>query len=492
MSPLPKSIYSAAQTRAIDRRAIGELSIPGYELMCRAAAAALGDTVRSYPGAERAVVVCGAGNNGGDGYVFARLARQAGLSVEVVAVADPERLTGDAARAFAEFTQHGGVARTDMNSKSVSAGVLIVDAIFGTGLKRDVTGKYADAIRTINESACPVVALDIPSGLDADSGAIRGCAVRADMTVTFVGLKSGLFLASGPELCGQISFSDLGLPAAAFADSPRALRRLASSDISEWLPPRSRDAHKGDFGHVLVVGGGPGMAGAARLTGEACLRSGAGLVTLATHPVHVHAISAARPEVMCRGVTCGDDLTPLLERATVVALGPGLGTDTWAREIYAAVVGSDLPLVIDADALNLLAQSPRTVTRAVLTPHPGEAARLLGTRISAIQHDRLAAVRALSERFGAVSVLKGAGTLIHEPGRTVRLCTAGNPGMAAPGMGDALTGIIAAMLAQRLSAFDAASVGVLVHALAGDTAAQHGERGLCALDLIDQIRKWVN
>jgi NAD(P)H-hydrate epimerase len=262
--------------------------------------------------------------------------------------------------------------------------------------------------------------------------------------------------------------------------------------IARVLPRRRRTAHKGEFGHVLIVGGGPGMAGAARLCGEACLRSGAGLVTVATRAAHALAINAARPELMCHGVEEARALRALIERANVVAIGPGLGRDEWARAMLGAVLDCGRPLVVDADALNLLAEAPRQHDGWILTPHPGEAARLLGLETRAVQDDRLAALARLTERYGGVIVLKGSGTLIGTAGQIPALCDRGNPGMATAGMGDVLTGAIAALRAQLSNAWDAARAAVLAHALAGDAAAQSGERGLIASDVIARLPACLN
>jgi ADP-dependent NAD(P)H-hydrate dehydratase / NAD(P)H-hydrate epimerase len=258
------------------------------------------------------------------------------------------------------------------------------------------------------------------------------------------------------------------------------------------LPPRRVDSHKGDSGHVLCVGGNAGSGGAVMLTAEAALRAGAGLVSVATQPQHVAPLLARVPETMAHAVEERDALQRLLPRATVVAVGPGLGQDDWARELWRQVLASGKPLVVDADALNLLAAHPHPVPDAVLTPHPGEAARLLGLTTAQVQADRPAAARALAERRAAVVVLKGAGTLIAAPHARLRRIAAGNPGMAVGGMGDLLTGIIAALRAQGLTAFDAASAGALLHALAGDSAAADGQRGLLPTDLLVPLRRWVN
>lgn len=492
MDPLPTTIYDAAGVRALDRCAIERQGIPGYTLMCRAGAALLTTLEAEFPACSRLLVVCGAGNNAGDGYVLARLAREEGYHVVVAALVPPDSLGGDAARAWEDFSA-GGREAVDWDPALLREADLVVDAILGTGLTRDVDGRFAAAVDAINEAGLPVLAVDIPSGLDADDGRIRGTAVRADATATFVGLKAGLVTGAGPDVCGRLHFSDLEAPAECAGAAEPVLRRLSMELLAELLPPRPRSAHKGLFGHLLIVGGSPGMGGAVRLAGEAALRTGAGLVTIATHPEHAAVVTGGRPELMCRGVERAEDLQPLFERATHLALGPGLGTGEWGRSMFAAALAAGLPAVLDADALNLLAAEPRRSDDWILTPHPGEAARLLGTDTAGVQDDRLGAAAAISERYGGVAVLKGAGTLISAADdRLPSICTDGNPGMASPGMGDVLTGIVGGLLAQGLTPRRAAETGVLVHALAGDGAAREGERGLVAGDLIAGIRAWVN
>jgi NAD(P)H-hydrate epimerase len=309
--------------------------------------------------------------------------------------------------------------------------------------------------------------------------------------VTFIGRKLGHYLGEGPEHVGHIVFESLQVPADTFAVAMPQARLLDDADVREALPRRRRVAHKGDFGHVLVIGGGPGMPGAARLAGEAALRSGAGLVTLAVHPDNVGVV-AARPELMCVATRTTADLALAMSRATIVAVGPGLGQADWARELFEAAIASGKPLVVDADALNLLTAAPRRSDRWVLTPHPGEAARLLGTTSAGVQSDRLRAARELQLRYGGAIVLKGAGTVVHGAVGVPGICDRGNPGMAAGGMGDVLTGVIAGIAAQCANLDLAARAGVFVHAQAGDLAARRGERGLLASDVLDQVRACVN
>ncbi len=486
MMTLPTRLYLARQVRELDRIAIEERGIAGGELMERAGKAAFKSLRFNWPRARRVSVVCGPGNNGGDGFVVARLARQRGLQERVISLVDPQRLAGDAARACLSYREAGGTLEP-FDGRSASWGDVIVDGIFGTGLEREVSGVWGEAVTAINASGRPVLALDIPSGLHADTGRILGAGVKACLTVSFIGLKAGAFTAEGPESCGEIIFDDLDVPAEIYSAMPPFAERLTQAGLRHKLPRRPRHIHKGRCGHVLVVGGNLGMAGAARMAGEAAYRSGAGLVSIATHPAHAGVLMAACPELMVRGVDTAAALRPLLQRASVVALGPGLGQDDWARQMLAAALESSLPLVVDADALNLVAAEPLRREDWVLTPHPGEAARLLKTRVADVQGDRFNAARTLAEQFGGVCVLKGAGTVITDERPIIALCDRGNPGMASGGMGDVLTGIIAALQAQGMARGDAARLGVWVHAGAGDSAGQEREIGLMATDLLAWI-----
>jgi hydroxyethylthiazole kinase-like uncharacterized protein yjeF len=488
---LPIALYSSAQVRALDAHAIEVLGIPGYTLMKRAGEAALRHLRSRYPVAHRVVIVCGGGNNGGDGYVLGRFAQAAGLTATVLAASDPGELKGAARQAFADFRTSGGRARP-FEASLLAEGEIVIDALLGTGVKGAVRAEHTQVIRAINGCGRPVFALDVPSGLDSDSGVPLGEAVRADATVTFVALKTGLLVGDGPEYTGTVFFDDLELTPPPGEFAPR-LTRIVESEIDAALPRRRRAAHKGDFGRVLIVGSGAGMPGATRLAGEACLRVGAGLTTVAAAPENVAAIAAGRPELICLALTEPRVLTEALSRADVIAIGPGLGRSPWARAALDAVLAADKPLVLDADALNLLADAEvRARDDWILTPHPGEAARLLATTIQEVQQDRLAALDRLLARYRGTIVLKGAGTLVGATGRTPAVCDRGNPGMASAGTGDVLTGAIAGILAQCRDPWAAARVGVLVHAMAGDAAARGGERGVLASDLARELHHAVN
>ena len=490
---LPERVWSAAQVRELERLAI-ERGVTDYELMCRAGEAALHVLQQRWPAARSIAVVCGAGNNGGDGLVVARLAQAAGLSAQALLLVPPERLKGAAAQAVAAC-RAGSVPLAAYDARALRGADVIVDALLGTGLARSVEGEFLAAIEAVNAAGVPVLALDVPSGLDADNGWPNPTAVRATATVTFLGLKQGLFLGAAADHCGELEFADLELPPYLGADAQPTLKRLVFDDLKHALPKRPRSAHKGSCGKLLLVGGGPGMPGAIRLAAEAALRVGAGLVYVATHRDSVASVLAGRPEIICRSVASSGDLEDLVRNVDGIVLGPGLGQSAWAYGLWRHLVRLDVPLVLDADGLNLLAAEPFERDGWLLTPHPGEAARLLnGVTVESVQRDRLAAVRALADQYRATAVLKGPNTLVAVPrrGTTIRVCDRGNPGMATGGTGDVLAGTLGALLVQTGSLEQAAHAGVLLHALAGDEAAEGGERGTVAGDLLPHLRAWAN
>lgn len=486
MQAFSQALYRVAQIREAERIAIQDLQLPALQLMRSAGLAAFNALRKRWPNQRRLTVFCGAGNNAGDGYVLAKLAMQAGFEVKVYSLSDVLNLKGEALTSFHDFIQAGGSV-LDFDRQLKPAGV-IVDALLGTGLNRQVSEEYTPAIDLINRSGCPVLAIDVPSGLHADSGYVLGRAVKADLTVTFIALKCGLFTGEAADYCGDIVCSSLNVPESVLSKLPATAAFLTKTPLSR----RPRTSHKGHFGHVLLIGGNLGFSGAIRLAGEAALRGGAGLVSIASRAAHCDFLNIGRPELMCHGVENQAQLQPLLDKAGVVVIGPGLGADAWARAMFEAVRASDKLSVLDADALNLLATDHVKQDNRILTPHPGEAARLLGCSNQEIAADRFAALNRLQTEYGGVCVLKGAGSLIADQ-RAAFVATNGNPGMASGGMGDVLAGIIGALLAQGLSPIDAAKLAVYVHGEAADAVAtEQGERGMLASDLLPKIREFLN
>jgi len=482
-----RDLYTVEQLRTLESDAFAALDVSGTDLMRRAASAALNSLRRHWPEARRVTVYCGPGNNGGDGFLFGLLAREAGLHVEIVALGDSSH--GDAALARAAWESDGGTVHVWSADSELPKADVQVDALYGIGLNRAPEPAAANLIERINAMDTPVLALDVPSGINADSGRHVGVAVAADVTVTFIANKRGLHTGQAADFAGIVEVAALGVPDSVYAP----IRPDAQLLAVDSLPRRPRYANKGNNGHVLVVGGDHGTAGAVRMTGEAALRTGAGLVSVATRAGNITALNAARPELMAHEVDGPQALQPLLERASVLAVGPGLGKAGWGHALWLTALDGGKPLVLDADGLNLLSVESRQFTAAtVLTPHPGEAGRLLGIETKDVERDRFAAARELARRYHAVVVLKGSGTLIADPSGRLSVCPWGNPGMASGGMGDLLTGIIAALLAQGCDAWRAACLGVGLHARAGDAAARHGERGLLATDLLRPLQALVN
>jgi len=492
---LPRNLYRAEQVRALDHCAINEFGIPGFQLMQRAGHFAFDQLMLRWPNAKRLSIWCGAGNNGGDGYIVAGLAQQQGLSVQLVQVGDESKLTGDAAQAC-QWAHGCRVGFTPYDAAVTVEGDVIVDALLGTGLSRNIRAPFDQAIAAINNSSAPVLALDIPSGICSDTGSMLGDAVWAEMTATFIGLKQGQFTGKGSVCCGDIVFDDLAVPADVYERVDAQVVRLDTQCLAAAFPPRQRDAHKGHFGHVLVVGGNAGFGGAAIMAAQAAGRVGAGLVSVVTRPEHVSAFLARCPEVMTHGVNDGKELRALLEGKDVIVVGPGLGQDIWARQLLEQVLATDAPLVVDADALNLLVtmgSSQEQRNNWIMTPHPGEAARLLQCSVADVQADRFAAVKTLQQCYGGVALLKGNGTLVAgESEPSIALCTSGNPGMASGGMGDVLSGVLGGLLAQGFELEQAGRLGALLHGEAADRAGEAGERGMLATDLLPFLRYLVN
>jgi hydroxyethylthiazole kinase-like uncharacterized protein yjeF len=488
------ALLSRDAVRALDRDAIERLGLPGLLLMENAGRGAFDAIMQVFPGAlAHVVVVGGPGQNGGDGWVVARHLANAGLCPHAFLLGDARRVGGDALVQLRAMQALGIVLRELPGDDlaplvaALSSATLVVDALFGTGLDRPLLGSYAAAVELIDACGAKVVALDLPSGVDADRGSVLGAAVRADLCVTFAAHKRGLHQHPGAALAGELRVVSIGVPVP--FDAPVGL--IEASDVASWVAPRSLDAHKGSAGHVLVIAGAPGHTGAALLAGMGALRAGAGLVTLAARGDARAALDAKVVELMTAALPL--DAEAALEVALTLAqdkrsavLGPGLGLDpatrTLARQLALTL---PLPTVLDADALTALGADCGLLRSAagprVLTPHPGEAARLLDSTSAEVQADRYAAAQKLAERTGCVVVLKGARSIVAEPSGRMRVCPAGTPAMAVAGTGDVLSGVIAALLAVA-DPFDAAAAGTYLHALAGEQAAQ-GDRGLLASEL---------
>lgn len=459
LSLVSPPLFNATDIHAIDRYWAN--AHPDSALMQRAGAAAaeLAGMLASESG-EPVLILAGPGNNGGDALVAARHLAAQGARVVVVSRADPARLPPDAARAWAAWRENGGAVLSDIPSSQRYG--LVVDGLFGVGLTRDVTGPEARWVEQANALPCPRLALDVPSGLDSDCGTIRGCAVRADHTLTFLGLKPGLLTADGPDYAGELHLDTLGAdPAMMPVPAGSALTQLENR---HRLPPRARNSHKGLYGHVGIIGGDTGMVGASLIAGRAALQHGVGRVTLGVLDERI-AVDYNEPRLM---FTDPDRLaTASLD---VLAIGPGLGQSTRAHTLLKVALLMSCPLVLDADALNLLAGDPelarQTASRihpTVITPHPGEAARLLDVSGAAIQANRIEAARRLSQSYHAEVALKGAGTVIAHPDGHYAINTTGGPWLAQAGSGDRLTGMVAALLGQGMAAGDALEAAVWLH-----------------------------
>lgn len=485
------ALYQTPHIRTCEQMAMDELGLTEEELMERAGSSAFSTLTMLHPDVRTISVFCGSGNNAGDGYVLARLAKEKGYSVIINQYKAIDHLPPTARHAAAQAIA-AGVPCQCLDDPIDSDAELIVDALLGIGIKGKVQGPIATAINQINDAQLPVLAIDVPSGLDADTGRVMGVCVQASVTVTFIGYKLGLMTLDGPDHCGQVVCHNLHLDKCLASIQPAAY--LLDEKLPKiLLPRRLKNSHKGKFGHVLVIGGNYGMPGAVYLAANAALRVGAGLVTIATRPEHARQALPNLPEAMLHGIEAIEALLPLIAKATVCILGPGLGEDEWAKALFATALASQLPMVIDASALRLLAKNPQHDDNWILTPHPGEAANLLNCTTDEIQEDRYQAAIRLQDQYGGNVILKGAGSLVATDESEIYLCNAGNPGMASAGMGDALSGVIAGLVAQGLLLADAAKLGTWLHAAAGDAAAlEKGERGLLAGDLMPCLHRLVN
>ncbi|MDX1539499.1 NAD(P)H-hydrate dehydratase [Arsukibacterium sp.] len=479
-------LYRADSIRQLEQRAITRLgSDGGFILMQRAAAALLELLQQRWPAPRNILVYAGAGNNGGDGYLLAALARARGYEVRLCRHGDHSKL-GETAQQAADAAENAGVPLVD----DFAGAELLVDALFGIGLNRPLDKATCQLIQSINDSSTPVLAIDIPSGISADSGAAMPVAVKATATISFIGLKAGLLMQDGLEHCGELWLSPLQLASELAGISP-ACCSLSGAEVNTLLPARPVNSHKGHFGHVLVIGGDYGFGGAAVMTAQAAVNCGAGKVSLYSRSEHISVMLSRQPEVMVSSDDCGK----LLNTASVIAIGPGLGAKSWGQALMAQALATDKPMLLDADALNFLAglgpEQQQRIKRQnwVLTPHPGEAARLLNCSNKEIQQDRLAAVSQLQQRFGGVVLLKGAGTLICDQQGEISLLADANPALASGGMGDVLSGIIAALLAQGLSGRAACQLAAWLHLQSAATLARQQQRPwLVATDLIHQLK----
>lgn len=505
-------VVTTTEMRELDRLTIETHGTPGHVLMERAGAGAADVFWNQFPGVRtRPVVVAGKGNNGGDGFVVARHLSRRGVRCDVILLARADELRGDAARSLRVFVRGRGRLVEAPGAAGVGAvrdglgrNRAVIDAIFGTGLNAPVRGPIAEVIALINASGLPVFAIDMPSGLDGDTGQPLGVAVQAQATATFGFPKVGQVLYPGAGYVGTLAVVDIGIAPEAVAAVAPSIRLLGAADVGRRLPRRRPDAHKGDAGHVLVVAGGRGKCGAAVLAAEACVRTGAGLTTLVVPESERAGVASQLREVMTACLRdAGDglfaaptpgELAALLAGKTSVTVGPGIGVTADTRGLVRALVtGCPLPLVMDADALNCLAGDVRVLRRrvgpTVLTPHPGEMGRLVDTPVAGVQTDRVGMAKRLAAESAACVVLKGARTAVAAPNGSVWINLTGNPGMASGGMGDVLAGVIGALCAQGLEAAEAAAVGVHVHGLAADLAAAAlgGQTGIMASDVIGRL-----
>lgn len=504
-------VVTAEEMREIDRRAIEVIGIPGVVLM-ENAGRAVADTVKkllSNVANPRVCIFAGKGNNGGDGFVVARHLANSEVRVKTFLLGEIGQVQGDA-KTNLDILIGMGMEVEELNADmlptarvAVSMSDLVIDAVFGTGFKGEVEGYVSHVIDTINESGRPVVAVDVPSGLDSTTGMVSSSCIRATYTVTFGLPKVGLLLYPGAAYAGELVIADIGIPGFLLADESLKLNLSTGDDIRHWIPRREKDSHKGTFGKALVMAGSPNMAGAAVLASTAALKAGAGIVTLGV-PLSLHSVMNSKlTEVMTRGLpetesgSISLQAQPLLDGlsrgAAALAVGPGLSTHSeTAQLVRNMVMTTSVPTVVDADGISAIAQDPGTLKAAkapiVLTPHPGEMARLTGLSIQEVERDRLnVALRAVSQ-WGKIVVLKGARTIIADPSGIAYINPTGNPGMATAGSGDVLTGIITGLLAQGMRPFDAAVLGVYVHGLAGDIASSKlGEMGVTAMDILGNV-----
>ncbi|MGO9059490.1 MAG: NAD(P)H-hydrate dehydratase [Candidatus Binataceae bacterium] len=507
-------LLSASESRQVDLLSQQKYGVASFNLMTRAGEAVADEIVRWCSAAmlgRGVLVVAGKGNNGGDGMVAARRLKQLGVNVRALLLGSVDALKGDAARACAEFQGADGPVETIDGEQRLREAFapgpgILIDAIFGTGLNARVEGLPLLAVDLCESCAAPVVAVDIASGVNSDTGAIMGAAVRASLTVTFGFAKYGHVSYPGAGYCGDLKIVDIGFPPAAVEDVTPRGRYLESADVRPLVRPRAPDSHKGTYGHPLIIAGGLGKGGAALLASRAALRTGAGLVTAAIPACVAVVVAAGQAELMTEPMPDVDGhfgpeaiarLREIVRRKTALMVGPGIGVSDDTKALVEFLItecsSSQCPLLIDADALNALAELGCGLIRkakgpVVLTPHPGEMARLLAQDTAAVNSDRISAARRLCDLTGAHCLLKGNRTVIASPAGVVYVNSSGNPGMATAGMGDALSGILGTLLGQGMEALDALALGVFLHGMAADRLARHlGSVGFLAGDLISEV-----
>ena len=494
-SQLQDNLYSANTVRKIDQLAISELNNNAIKLMNRAGMAAFDELVQAFGQPSLITVFCGTGNNAGDGYILAARAAQKCIPVQVVELSKTEKFSDETLRAR-QYAIDNNARLIDFDPDlDIQQGVL-VDCLLGIGYKGQLRQPYDQAITLINAAELPVLSMDIPSGLNPDTGAVEDNAVTADLTVTFVAAKQGLFTGKGPALCGEVIYHSLDISEQLFVQFQPSAKLSDLFELLELLPHFVGDEYKNQRGHCMIIGGDHGYGGAASMAAEASLRVGSGLTSVATQPQHVSSILARCPEIMACGVISGQQLEPWLEKPSVLVVGPGLGRSAWSEQLLQKAVASGLPMVLDADALNILADG-RVVKATdhawVLTPHAAEAARLLNVSVAEVETNRFSAVQQIQQKYNAVVILKGPGSLIAADNQITKICPYGNPGMATAGMGDLLSGIIGGLIAQGLSLQDAAELGCCLHSAAADKLVDDsGYRGIAATDVLPHLHRLLN
>jgi NAD(P)H-hydrate epimerase len=491
------SLFRAEAVRELDDLAIRALKISPFELMQRAASSILNELVEEYGVPTLLHVFCGSVNNGGDAYIVASMAAEKNIPVRIYEIGEPKKRS-EATKLARSLCTEGSPEFLEFSpSCNLSEGI-IVDGLLGTGFKGELNKSFDKVIQSINSCSLPILSIDIPSGLCSNTGAVSSIATRADLTVTFIGAKQGLFTGRGPEFSGDVIFDSLDVPKSVFEEKNPSAELLSLEQLLELMPDAGSSAHKHNRGHCMTIGGDLGTGGACLLAAQASLIIGSGLSSLATRPEHVSASLVRQPEIMACGVLSGQELEPLLLKPSVLVIGPGLGRSSWSEQMLQKAMATDLPLVVDADALNILADgrvvSDFSSRSWVITPHSGEAARLLGITSSEVESDRFATVLRLQEKYNATVILKGPGTIISSLcGETIKICPYGNSGMATGGMGDILSGIIGGLIAQGMSVLEASELGVCLHSSAADQAAElFGRRGLVAGEIFDYLRSLLN